>query len=128
MQKLQKKKPQNIAKKAKPKAKNMANKKREVKQKRKQSTKPKSKKVNTSKIKKPLPKVAKNSKSSYLSKENLVSEVGARWWYVLPDWPPADHKYEQDLLKHNLRVVEEARFKIEPDVDEKGLKKVHEVE
>jgi len=68
------------------------------------------------------------SKGSYLSKENLVSEVGARWWYVLPEWPPVGHNYSDDLFRNSLRLVDQARFQIEPEEDKEGLKKVYEVE
>ncbi|CAI2362822.1 unnamed protein product [Moneuplotes crassus] len=132
IQGLQKKKPSAVAKKAKAKAKQMGTKKRELKQKKKQSTKSKEeKKINVGKIKKPLSrsktKSSKN-KSKSLTKEDLVSEVGARWWYVLPDWPPADHDYSDGLSKRKLRKVDDSRFKLEQEIDENGLQKVQEIE
>lgn len=72
---------------------------------------------------------SRGSKSkNYLSKENLVSEVGARWWYVLPEWPPKDYDYTQALATHALRAVPADRFNFEPETDDKGFKKVCEVE
>ena len=65
----------------------------------------------------------KNSKQ-YLNKENLVSEVAARWWYVLPDWPPVNHDYSKDLLKNGLREVEPSRFQVEPEFNDRKLLKV----
>jgi len=61
---------------------------------------------------------------SYLSKENLVSELGARWWYVMPEWPPNGYNYTPGLKQQGLRLVASERFAVEPETDTKGLKKV----
>ena len=39
-------------------------------------------------------------------KEELISELLCRWWYVLPDWPPADFDFNAELKRRGLRVVE----------------------
>lgn len=58
----------------------------------------------------------------------MVSEVASRWWYVLPEWPPADHDYKPKFEEHKLRLVKSDKFQFEPEVDAKGYKKVMEVD
>jgi hypothetical protein len=65
---------------------------------------------------------------SILSKSSLASLLGARWWYVLPAWPPAGYNYASALATLGLREVKIERFGIEPEVDGKGLRKVMGVE
>ena len=33
-------------------------------------------------------------KVDFTTKEGLVEELAARWWYALPPWPPADFDFE----------------------------------
>lgn len=61
-------------------------------------------------------------------KENLVSEVAARWWYVLPEWPPKDYDYTPKLSENKLRIVSVEKFNFEPEADVKGNRKVTELE
>ena len=28
-------------------------------------------------------------------KDRLVQDIAVRWWYALPEWPPADYDYEE---------------------------------
>lgn len=69
-----------------------------------------------------------SSKPKLLSVPSLASLLGARWWYVLPPWPPANYNYAPALLSQGYREVKAERFSIEPEVDNKGLKKVVAVE
>jgi len=61
-------------------------------------------------------------------KEEIVQEILKRWWYVLPDWPPVDYNYEDLLVNAELRRVDLELWKLEPNVDESGKKKVFELE
>lgn len=70
----------------------------------------------------------KPASKSYLSRENLVSEVGARWWYVLPEWPPKDYDYSKKLAENGLREVLAEKFSFEPETDSSGRRKVWMVE
>jgi hypothetical protein len=67
---------------------------------------------------------------SYANKDHLVHEFAVRWWYALPEpWPPVDYDYTPKLTENGLRRVDAGqRFKMEPEIDEKGLKKVYEIE
>lgn len=49
-------------------------------------------------------------------KERLVKEVAVRWWYCLPEWPPADYPYEEELRKLGYRLVEQNRFRMEENL------------
>ncbi len=50
-----------------------------------------------------------------------------RWWYVLPDYPPADFNYQAALKFHKLREIPEKKFSKEVDIKD-GLKKVYAIE
>lgn len=50
-------------------------------------------------------------------KEQLVADLLCRWWYVIPDWPPADFDYGPRLAKENLRVISLDKWEDEPDLD-----------
>jgi len=54
-------------------------------------------------------------------KDELIYNVLKRWWYCLPEWPPANFDYTAELLKRNLRKVDFKYFRIEKDIDDKGL-------
>jgi hypothetical protein len=43
----------------------------------------------------------------------LVGDVAVRWWYCLPEWPPADFDYEAELKKQGYRLVDNSRFRME---------------
>ena len=56
-------------------------------------------------------------------KEQLVADLLCRWWYVLPDWPPANFDYGKSLRENNLRVVPLDKWETEEDFDsEKRMK------
>jgi hypothetical protein len=59
------------------------------------------------------------------SKADLVTKVLVRWWYVLPDWPPAAD-YAPLLAAKNLRLVDSGAWLQEPQFDQ-GREKVREV-
>jgi len=61
------------------------------------------------------------------AKQALVAQLLCRWWYVLPEWPPADYSFESALAKHRLRRVPLRRFDMEPEIDERGFTKVYEL-
>lgn len=49
--------------------------------------------------------------------------MSVRWWYALPEWPPADFDYEGKLKELGYRVLPADKFKLEDDVVN-GLQKV----
>lgn len=55
----------------------------------------------------------------------MVADLLCRWWYVLPDWPPADFDYAKALERNNLRVVTLDRWEEEPDKNSKGMMKCY---
>lgn len=61
------------------------------------------------------------------SKDVLVYEVLKRWWYCCPDWPPVGYNYSKDLAEKQLRRVEQKYWRIEPEIDATGCRKVYEV-
>jgi len=50
-----------------------------------------------------------------------------RWWYCLPDWPPTGHDYSLELAKNKLRKVDQKYWRIEPETDANGNRKVFEL-
>ena len=58
-------------------------------------------------------------------KEQLVADILCRWWYVLPDWPPADYDYKSRMIKENMRLVTLDKWEDEPDVNSDGLVKCY---
>jgi len=61
------------------------------------------------------------------SKDVLVYEVLKRWWYCVPDWPPVGYNYSNDLAEKQLRKVDQRYWRIEPEIDATGFRKVYEV-
>lgn len=61
------------------------------------------------------------------SKDVLIYEVLKRWWYCVPEWPPAGYNYSQDLADKQLRKVDQRYWRIEPEIDATGCRKVYEV-
>lgn len=49
-------------------------------------------------------------------KERLVKEVAVRWWYCLPEWPPVNYPYEEELKKLGYRLVDQSRFRMEENL------------
>jgi len=58
------------------------------------------------------------------AKQMLVGKLLCRWWYALPDWPPANYNYEIALRKHGFRSVRVEAFHLEAERDAEGLQKV----
>jgi len=65
---------------------------------------------------------------NFNNKDHCVDEFAKRWWYALPEWPPADFDYSAMLKANKLRKVDVVRWKMEPEEDELGYKKVYELE
>jgi hypothetical protein len=40
------------------------------------------------------------------AKEELISELLCRWWYVLPEWPSKDFNFNTELRRRGLRLVD----------------------
>lgn len=60
-------------------------------------------------------------------KDVLVYDVLKRWWYALPEWPPAGHDYSAELAKNKLRKVDPKYFRKEVETDANGHRKVFEM-
>lgn len=58
-------------------------------------------------------------------KETLVAGVLSRWWYAMPEWPPAGYDYPAQLQKHHLRLVTLDKWEDEPDTDKDGRMKCY---
>lgn len=62
------------------------------------------------------------------TKESLVHQFLKRWWYSF-QWPNKDNyssvniKIREELRNHNLRKVEVTDWRVEREVDEKGITK-----
>ena len=66
---------------------------------------------------------------SYANKDHVLYEFKVRWNYALPSpWPPVDFDYSPRLKEKNLRKVDYARFKQEPEVNQEGRIKVYEID
>ena len=59
------------------------------------------------------------------AKEQLVADVLCRWWYVLPEWPPADFDYAAVMAVKGLRLVSLDKWEDEPDMDKAGNMKCY---
>lgn len=59
------------------------------------------------------------------AKEQMVADLLCRWWYVLPDWPPADFDYSAALARNNLRLVTLDQWEDEQDTDRTGRMKCY---
>jgi len=61
-------------------------------------------------------------------KESVVVDLLIRWWYALPDWPPAEPEYyEAELAKRKLRRVSIQEWEWVPEIDKDGRAKVYEL-
>lgn len=54
------------------------------------------------------------------AKKELIYNILKRWWYCMPDWPPVDYDYSEKLKENQLRKVELALWKLEPNFDDAG--------
>lgn len=67
-------------------------------------------------------------KRSRSEKEKAAAELLCRWWYVLPDWPPADSSYyEAELEKMRLRRVSIEEWEWVNEEDSQARKKAYEL-
>mmetsp|Transcript_4513 Transcript_4513/g.10643 ORF Transcript_4513/g.10643 Transcript_4513/m.10643 type:complete len:303 (-) Transcript_4513:102-1010(-) len=61
-------------------------------------------------------------------KEQVVADLLCRWWYALPDWPPAEEElYQAELAKRKLRKVSIQEWEWVPEEDSSGRRKVYEL-
>lgn len=60
-------------------------------------------------------------------KDALIYDVLKRWWYALPDWPPANYDYQPSLEANKLRLISKQKFRIAPDLDDKGTHKLTKI-
>ena len=56
-----------------------------------------------------------DSQLDFRNKTHLVDELARRWWYSLPEWPPANYSYAAALKEVGFREVDASKFKIEPE-------------
>lgn len=70
---------------------------------------------------------AKKEPAKSGGRDELIYNVLKRWWYCMPEWPPADFDYSVELDKRKLRRIDFKYWRIERDVDERGYKKVYEI-
>ncbi|CBZ51029.1 conserved hypothetical protein [Neospora caninum Liverpool] len=61
------------------------------------------------------------------TRAKLVAQLLCRWWYVLPDWPPADFDYVTELTNRRLKLVTLEEYEDLDDVDEQGFTKVYQI-
>lgn len=90
----------------------------EVKKKKKRPTPVKKERA------KPMTKPPEGNRKS---KDTLVYDVLKRWWYCMPDWPPAGYDYTPKLREKKLRKVDQKFFRAERELDENGNHKVYEL-
>ena len=64
----------------------------------------------------------------YRHKGHCVDELAKRWWYAMPEWPPAGYNYQSKLRSVGFREVDPAKFKMEPEFDGEQLRKVCQLE
>ncbi|EDO05835.1 uncharacterized protein BBOV_IV002380 [Babesia bovis T2Bo] len=57
----------------------------------------------------------------------LVGKLLSRWWYVLPDWPPANYNYREQLEKHMLKCYPVPEFEDHENVDSNGYTKCYQL-
>jgi len=65
---------------------------------------------------------------NFNNKEDLVEDYAVRYQYSWPEWPPKDFDYDKALFELGCRRVDISRWKMEPEVDQNGLRKVFEME
>ncbi|GFE55515.1 hypothetical protein BaOVIS_029190 [Babesia ovis] len=57
----------------------------------------------------------------------LVAKLLSRWWYVLPEWPPANYNYREQLEKKMLKCYPVTEFEDHENVDSNGYKKCYQL-
>lgn len=43
------------------------------------------------------------------------------WWFCSPDWPPAEHNYQESLQEMDWRKVSLSDWRNEPNLDSDGI-------
>ncbi|GIX65068.1 uncharacterized protein BcabD6B2_45030 [Babesia caballi] len=61
------------------------------------------------------------------AKDVLVAQLLCRWWYVLPDWPPANYNYHEQLEKRMLKCYPVKEFDDRENVDSDGYMKCYQL-
>ncbi|CAK8987520.1 unnamed protein product [Durusdinium trenchii] len=62
------------------------------------------------------------------AKQQAVADLLCRWWYALPDWPPADEDfYKPKLEAKRLRQVTIQEWEWVPEEDDRGYRKVYQL-
>lgn len=68
-------------------------------------------------------KLVASSSSNRSKKDALIANILCRWWYGMPEWPPANYDYAPVLASKNLRVVPLSKWEDAEEFDaEKRLK------
>ncbi|KAK1442300.1 hypothetical protein BgAZ_403300 [Babesia gibsoni] len=60
-------------------------------------------------------------------KDILVAKLLCRWWYVLPDWPPANYNYHDKLEANRLKCYSVKEFEDHENVDSNGYRKCYQI-
>lgn len=61
------------------------------------------------------------------AKQKLVAQLLCRWWFAFT-WPPEDFDSDAVLLGRGFRRAPLNTFDMEPELDERGLRKAYELE
>lgn len=57
-------------------------------------------------------------------RQQMISDILSRWWFVFPQWPPIGFDYERELKEMGYREVVIADWHKEKEKDGEGLSKV----
>eukprot|EP00392_Amoebophrya_sp_AT5.2_P014245 g14392.t1 len=60
-------------------------------------------------------------------RQEIISKILSRWWFVFPQWPPKDHDYTKALEKRGFSEVAIKDWLKAPQTDENGLSKVYQL-
>mmetsp|Transcript_24257 Transcript_24257/g.18450 ORF Transcript_24257/g.18450 Transcript_24257/m.18450 type:complete len:133 (-) Transcript_24257:184-582(-) len=101
--------------------------KKEAKTKERKEKKEKRVNVGVKRIKKPSGGQAEGE-VNFNSREDLINEYIVRYWYSWPEWPPKSFSSEKALEERKYRKVDGLRWRVEPEEDNKGFRKVFELE
>eukprot|EP01054_Gregarina_sp_Poly1_P001829 Gregarina_sp_Poly_1__1828@NODE_1475_length_4047_cov_55_673116_g978_i0_p1_GENE_NODE_1475_length_4047_cov_55_673116_g978_i0NODE_1475_length_4047_cov_55_673116_g978_i0_p1_ORF_typecomplete_len577_score81_03DUF465/PF04325_13/0_009PGA2/PF07543_12/59PGA2/PF07543_12/0_65_NODE_1475_length_4047_cov_55_673116_g978_i022764006 len=61
------------------------------------------------------------------NKEKLIASLLSRWWYALPEWPPAGFDYQFELRARKCKQISFDQWEEADDVDAEGFTKVYEI-
>lgn len=59
-------------------------------------------------------------------RDEIISRLLCRWWYILPDWPNPHHDYTNELKEAKLKLLTIAEYEEHEDNDANGFTKVYE--